>query len=89
MTRSCLQLVKDEVIACGELDISASSLLIVLLQLFPPPPLIIPVRSDRLLEGRLHEFDLPMLPVSKSSASAAAPPPVGNSPRSLFFRGFF
>ena len=53
-------------------------------QLFLSHPFIIFACSDRLLEGRLHEFDLPMLLVSKGSVSGGASPPVGNSHCSIF-----
>ncbi len=40
-------------------------------------PLIVPAFSDKLLEGRLHEFDLPMLAHSSVTASGGSPTPVG------------
>ncbi len=36
-------------------------------------PLILLVPSDKLLEGRLHEFNLPMLHASNATATGAAP----------------
>ena len=40
-------------------------------------PLILLVSSDKLLEGRLHEFNLPMMHASNATATGAAPTTAG------------
>ena len=46
--------------------------------------------ADKLLEGRLHEFELPMMPVSKSTASGGpSVSPLGNLFVFFYSRGCF
>jgi hypothetical protein len=60
-------------------------LLVSLSPLFNPS-----LSADKLLEGRLHEFELPMMPVSKSTAPAGSSvSPVGNLFVLFYSRSFF
>ena len=51
---------------------------------------IIPTSSEKLLEGRLHEFDMPMMPSSKVTLSSGSiPSPVGIFVNVILLTTFF